>query len=300
MTKPLIPFFSVLLILILSACSHKTKELVYSGTLDGVTIQVPALTGGKINQVLVDEGQFIQKDSTIAIIDTEDLHYQLQQLQANQSVLAANEMIAKTNVIQADKDIKYVNEKYTRTQQLYQTQAVSQQAVDDITNQKEKITSVYYNSTENLKQIQGNIKQLDAQIASIQKKLRDSIIKSPSTGTITTLYYQPGEAIPPLGNIVQIVDTRELNVKVYVSVKLLNSLKMGQEVTILTEGDNKEYKGQIQWISTVAEFTPKNVLTPETRSSLVYAVKVKVMNPNVILKQGMPVEVKLPNPEITK
>lgn len=280
-----------------TSCAKNNKDLCYAGTLDGIKVQIPALTGGKIIDLLVEEGQLVQKGDTIAVIDTEDLQYQLQQIQASLSAISANEAMAKTNISQSVKDMKYIDEKFQRTKQLYQTQSVSQQALDDIANQKEKLSSVYLNSTENLKQIQGNKKQLDTQIASIQKKIRDANIKSPLTGTVTNRYYEEGEAIPPMGSIVQIVDTRELSVKIYVSVNLLQSMKMGQEVSIRAEGTNKEFKGNIQWISTVAEFTPKNVLTPETRSSLVYAVKIRVMNPDGELKQGMPVEMKFPRPE---
>jgi HlyD family secretion protein len=297
MKRNSILFTLIITVLLIAACSHKSKEQIYAGTLEGTTIQVPALTGGKITHLLVDEGQLVQKDSTIAIIDTEDLQYQIQQLQANLTSLTASEKIAQNNTIQADKDMKYIYEKYMRTKELYQTQASSQQTLDDITNQKEKASSFYFNSTESLKQILGNIKQVNAQISSVQKKIRDAVIKAPSTGTITTKYYEVGEAIPPLGNIVELVNTQVLDVKIYVSVKMLNSLKLGQEVTLRTEGNDKKYKGNIEWVSKVAEFTPKNVLTPETRSSLVYAVKIKVVNPNDELKQGMPVEVKLPNME---
>jgi HlyD family secretion protein len=286
---------SLLLLFVLISCSHKTKEQAYAGTLEGITIQVPALIGGKINRILVDEGQLVQKDSTIAIIDTEDQQYQIQQLQANLSSLSANEKISMNNVSQADKDMQYIRDKFQRTYQLYQNNTISQQTLDDISNQKQKIESMYQNSVQNLKQIQGNIKQLSVQVSSLEKKIRDANIKAPSSGIITTLYFHEGEAIQPFGNIVEIVNTGELSFKIYVSVKLLKSLKIGQEVKVRAEGDTNEFKGKIQWISTVAEFTPKNVLTPETRSSLVYAVKIKVLNPEGKLKQGMPVEVRLPN-----
>ena len=55
--------------------------------------------------------------------------------------------------------------------------------------------------------------------------------------------------------------------------------------------DDKELKGTVRWISPKAEFTPKTILTPDTRSSLVFAVKITINNPEGILKHGMPVEV---------
>ena len=57
------------------------------------------------------------------------------------------------------------------------------------------------------------------------------------------------------------------------------------------DGLGQSLVGKIAWISPRAEFTPKSILTPETRTSLVYAVKIDVPNPDGVLKHGMPVEV---------
>jgi HlyD family secretion protein len=68
-------------------------------------------------------------------------------------------------------------------------------------------------------------------------------------------------------------------------------VKHGQEVKIRVDGVRETLPGRVSWVSPKAEFTPKTILTPETRTSLVYAVKVTVPNPKRILKHGMPVEV---------
>ena len=67
--------------------------------------------------------------------------------------------------------------------------------------------------------------------------------------------------------------------------------KNNQEVNIRIDGRKEILPGKVSWISPKAEFTPKTILTPETRSSLVYAVKIIVPNPHGVLKHGMPVEV---------
>ena len=59
------------------------------------------------------------------------------------------------------------------------------------------------------------------------------------------------------------------------------------------DGMDKELQGIVGWISPKAEFTPKTIMTPETRTSLVYAVKINIENPDGILKDGMPVVIKM-------
>jgi HlyD family secretion protein len=56
---------------------------------------------------------------------------------------------------------------------------------------------------------------------------------------------------------------------------------------------DKPYHGRIGFVSPTAEFTPKNVETPELRTALVYRVRVVVGDADRALRQGMPVTVHL-------
>ncbi|HPT72274.1 MAG TPA: HlyD family efflux transporter periplasmic adaptor subunit [Candidatus Cloacimonadota bacterium] len=293
MKKLLIWGITVISVILLNGCSHQHKDLKYAGTLDGTEIQIPAQTGGKIIRMMFEEGQLKQKGDTLAVIDTQELHFQLQQLDANLESLISAQRIAQTNLDQANRDNQYIVDKYERTKQLYQNKAASQQTLDDVSNQKLKTSSALHNSQNVLNQTTSNIEQVKAQILTINKKVSDAVILSPITGTISTKYYNEGEVIPPMGSIAEILDTRTLDVKIYISVDKLSTIKTGDILEVKAEGIDNTYHGKVIWISNQAEFTPKTVLTPETRSSLVYAVKVELDNSDGKLKQGMPVEVKL-------
>ena len=82
-----------------------------------------------------------------------------------------------------------------------------------------------------------------------------------------------------------------MTLRVYISEKQLNQIKVGQKVTVKidTQEDMKSYPGTISWIASSAEFTPKIIQTKEERANLVYAVKVNVKNDGS-LKIGMPAE----------
>jgi HlyD family secretion protein len=73
---------------------------------------------------------------------------------------------------------------------------------------------------------------------------------------------------------------------------LVPSLKLDQPATVITDGGDR-LAGRITFISPKAEFTPRNVQTPDERAKLVYRVKVSVDNRNGVLKPGMPVTVDL-------
>ena len=84
-----------------------------------------------------------------------------------------------------------------------------------------------------------------------------------------------------------------MELRVYVSGVQLPEIKLGQKVKVLIDDGKSGYKtleGEISWISSKAEFTPKIIQTKEERVNLVYAVKVKVANDGS-LKIGMPGEI---------
>jgi HlyD family secretion protein len=71
-------------------------------------------------------------------------------------------------------------------------------------------------------------------------------------------------------------------------------LRLGQKATVFTDAGGPGIVGTITYMSSKAEFTPRNVQTAEDRSKLVYRVKVTVDNTSGALKIGMPVEAELP------
>lgn len=116
-------------------------------------------------------------------------------------------------------------------------------------------------------------------------------VKSPINGIITTAFREVGELVAPGMPLMAVANPYNIWAYFYVPYSMLYRLKVGQEVVgILPEADNMKFQGQIIKINEIAEFTPKNVQTRDERTRLVYGVKVKFDNPDLILKAGMTIE----------
>jgi len=272
-------------------CGDRSKSLTYTGVLEGKSVQVPALTGGKIVELLVDTGEEVAAGARLAIIDTTELVLQHKQLSAALEELEVQREIAKTSLKRSKADLEYVQQREERTKMLYDNQAMPKQNLDDLRNEMQRAESAYEASRQQVRSIEARAKQLEAQVGTVEKKISDAVITAPLEGLVSTLYYEVGEAVPPLQPVLELIHVSEVEVKIYISEKELPNVKHGQEVKIRVDGMNEELRGRVSWVSPKAEFTPKTILTPETRTSLVYAVKVTVPNPKRVLKHGMPVEV---------
>jgi HlyD family secretion protein len=120
-------------------------------------------------------------------------------------------------------------------------------------------------------------------------QLKKCTIINPIDGTVLTKYAMQSEVTVPGKALYKIADMSTLILRAYVSGSQLPQFKLGQEVTVLVdepEGEYKTYKGTITWVSDKAEFTPKTIQTKDERANLVYAVKINVKNDGY-LKLGM-------------
>ncbi len=287
-------FFSMLtVLLILAGCSGDDSDHQYTGISEGTSVQVPALTPGQIIKLPVSTGAYIEKGQLLAIVDSTDLVYQREQLIATRDELMIQLETAQINVSRANKDYAYFKTTHDRIDNLYKSEAVTKQKLDDVTNNLQKSQTALSNARQSLSRIAAGQKRIEAQIKSVNKKIKDARIISPTSGIVTTIYYEAGEAIRQFSPIMEIIDIKNIEVKIYISEKLLSTIKYEQEVTVIVDGMDESTKGQIIWVSPKAEFTPKTILTPNTRTSLVYAIKISIQNEDGILKHGMPVVVSL-------
>ena len=116
-------------------------------------------------------------------------------------------------------------------------------------------------------------------------------VKAPIDGTIITKFRENGEVVGVGSSLVSMADMSDIWAYFYVPHDEVYRLKVGQKIAgILPEADNKKFVGKILKINEEAEFTPKNVQTRDERTRLVYGVKVKFENPDLILKSGMTIE----------
>lgn len=135
------------------------------------------------------------------------------------------------------------------------------------------------------------LEQAKQSVSSIKDELDKTIIKSPIDGVINTLFYKVGELVTAGKPIAEAFDQNNIEVKVYVSELNIGHIKVGQDAVLYVDSvSNKGFKGKVIKISDEAEFTPKNIQTREERVNTVYEVKIKVLNPEGIIKAGMPID----------
>jgi HlyD family secretion protein len=134
----------------------------------------------------------------------------------------------------------------------------------------------------------------EAQIATLEKTIADATISAPIAGVVSEKLADVGELLQPHAPVVVVTDLDHVWANVYVDEPIIPRLRLGQPATVYTDAGGAGLPGTVSYISSKAEFTPRNVQTAEDRSKLVYRVKVSVNNAGGTLKTGMPVEAEIP------
>ncbi len=135
-------------------------------------------------------------------------------------------------------------------------------------------------------------RQAQAELAEARSVLDDLSIRAPAGGIVTTRIVDEGEVVAAGGPLFDIVDLDRLYLKVYVAEKQIGKLRLGLPARIHADAfPDKAFPATTRYIASRAEFTPKEVQTPDERVKLVYAVKLYLVeNPAHRLTPGLPAD----------
>ena len=323
----------MLLIVGCAACGREAKSGTprVSGQVEATEVQVAPEVGGRVLELPVVEGDRIKKGDLIATLDTRDADLALRRAEAERTqadaqlrlLLAgsrpedigqaqAQEAAAAGDVSAAASELAAAEADFQRFEKLLQSNSGSQKQRDDAATRRDvardRLASARSRESaareavarlrsgarrEEVDAARARVAVIDAQIASIQKGKADATVLAPIDGVISERLLDPGETAAPRAPIVTLTDLDHAWAEVFVDEPQVPRLRLGQPATVITDSGNR-LSGKVSFISTKAEFTPRNVQTAEDRSKLVYRVKIAVDNRQGILKQGMPVEAEIP------
>ncbi|MEK6674192.1 MAG: HlyD family efflux transporter periplasmic adaptor subunit [Planctomycetota bacterium] len=129
------------------------------------------------------------------------------------------------------------------------------------------------------------------EVAAIQVRLRELTVVSPCECLVESVDLHPGDLVAANAPTVSLLDTRKFWVRAYVPESRLGGLTVGQAVDVRLSAAGQQIRGRITYLATEAEFTPRNVQTPEERSKQVFRIKVAMEEGLDRVRPGMTADV---------
>jgi membrane fusion protein YbhG len=303
-----------------------------SGQVEATEVQVAPEVGGRILEIPVTEGDRLKQGDLVARLDTRDVELALQRAQAERAqaeaqlrllqagsrpedIRQAEAQVAAANgeVAAAEADLASAEADLQRFEKLLQSNSGSQKQRDDAATRRDvsrnRLSSARARENaaregvarlragarrEEIEGARARVAVTAAQIAALEKSKEDATVRAPIEGIVSERLLDPGEMAAPRAPILVLTDLDHAWAEVFVDEPQVPRLKLGQGATVFTDAGGNGLPGKVSFISSKAEFTPRNVQTAEDRSKLVYRVKIAVDNRQGVLKLGMPVEAEIP------
>ncbi len=135
-------------------------------------------------------------------------------------------------------------------------------------------------------------RQLDAQLAALDLDISDLTITAPTGGMLEEYLLDPGEVATPGQALATFVSSEDVWIDTFVPESMLSKAQQGAKMRVVLDAfPDKPFDAEIYFVSREAEFTPRNVSTPEERVNQVYRVKLRVQSAPVPLRSGMTAKV---------
>jgi len=296
----------------------QTNRLVLYGNIDIREVDLAFNSSEHLDTLLVQEGDRVHKGQLLATLHTARMAATVAAAEAGVASRKASLARLKSGsrpqeILQAKADVAAAQAKlddakasYKRTNDLYKRKVASKQEDDDAQANMDTARALLKVAQETLalviegprkediEEASAILKAEEAQLALAQELLKDTSLYAPSDGIIRNRILEPGDMVTPQTPVFTLAKTNPVWVRGYVPESSLGKISPGMSAEVSTDSfPEKTYQGWIGFISPTAEFTPKNVETPELRSRLVYQLRVYVCNPQNELRLGMPATINI-------
>lgn len=278
---------------------------VVSGTIETDEVLVASRYGGRVEAIFAEEGDSLTNGQRIAELVASELTARREQAAAFWEQLKngpRREEIdsAKHNWEALQAELELARSDLKRVRELFEQKTVAEAALDQASarvrtlEQNGAAAKAQYDlllaGTRN-----EEINQARARLDEIDAHLREMRVVAPTNCVLEVLHVKVGDVLEPNRSLATLILPQRLWVRVYVPQTWLGYIALGESVKLRVDPfPGREFDGVVEQINREAEFTPRNVQTSEERVKQVFGVKVRIANPDGVLRAGISADVVFP------
>ncbi|WEJ02872.1 HlyD family secretion protein [Proteus mirabilis] len=293
-----------------------------NGRIEATEIDISTKTPGRIDTILVKEGDFVKAGEVLATMDTRTLKEQLHEVQAQleqakssvmtaesalsqrQSEQVAAQAVVRQRIAELDASVKRLN----RSRALVKTKAISIQQLDDdiartegaraaVEAAKAQVTATIAaidSAKSGIIQAKTKVDAATATERRIMAELDDSILKAPRNGRVQYRVAEPGEVLGAGGRVLNMVDLSDVYMTFFLPTEAAGKAALGSDVHIILDAaPHIVIPAKTTYVASVAQFTPKTVGTDNERLKLMFRVRARI-SPELLEKHLEYVKTGLP------
>ena len=276
-----------------------------NGRIEATEIDIATKLPGRIEDILVREGDFVSAGQLLARMQLETLEAQRDEAlamrqQAEHSVTAAQARVAlreadvtaaQALVGQRESELDAAQRRLKRSQTLSQEGAASIQELDDdrarvrgaqatLAASKAQVAAAraaVEAAKAQLVGAQSSVHAATASINRIEADIRDSELRAPRDGRVQVRVAQPGEVLGAGGRVLNVIDLSDVYITFFLPETVAGRVALGSEVRIILDAAPEfVIPASVSFVASVAQFTPKTVETASERQKLMFRVRAQI------------------------
>ena len=276
-----------------------------NGRIEATEIDVATKLPGRVEEILVREGDFVQAGQVLARMQVDTLNAQRDEARAQhaqaltavataQAQVAARESERRSALAQAaarESDLDAARRKLERSQALAAQGMWPQQELDNdrarVQSAQASVTAARAQATATQAAIDAARSQvagaraavaaLEATQARIAADIADATLKAPRDGRVQFRVAQPGEVVAAGGKVLNMVDLSDVFMAFFVPETVAGRIAIGSEARIVLDAAPQfVIPARVSFVSATAQFTPKTVETASERQKLMFRVRARI------------------------
>jgi HlyD family secretion protein len=276
-----------------------------NGRIEATEVDVATRMGGRITEILVNEGDFVQAGQVVARMQIDTLNAQSREaqamhLQALTTVAQAQAQVAarqgersavQAQIVQRSSELDATQRRLARSEMLAKEGASSMQELDDdrarARNAEAALAAAQAQLTAADAAIraaeasrigaEAAVKAATATVERIGADLADSELRAPRNGRIQFRLAQPGEVVGTGGRVLNMVDLSDVYMTFFVPEAIAGRVALGTEVRVLLDvAPQVAIPARVSFVANTAQFTPKTVETASEREKLMFRVRARI------------------------
>lgn len=293
-----------------------------NGRIEAVEIYVATRSGGRLQTVLVAEGDAVIAGQELAIMDTATLQAQLLEAQAHlrrarigidiaQSGVTQGEALARAaqaSVALREAEVRVAASRLARSEELTPGGVAPQSRLDDdraahqaalaaLAAAEAQVAAAEAGvgrARSDVIAAEAGVDAANATIRRIEAELADAVLKAPRDGRVQYLVAEPGEVLAPGGIVLDMIDLADVHMNFFLPTAQAGRLAVGDEVRLVLDAAPEfVIPARVSFVASVAQFTPRTVETEAEREKLMFRIRARI-DPDLlrryrdIVKTGLP------------
>lgn len=283
-----------------------------NGRIEATEIDIATKLPGRVDEILVREGDFVTAGQVLARMQIDSLVAQREEAlaghqEATHAVAAAKAQISlresevvamQAAVEQREAELHAASQRQARTEVLARGGSVSRQQLDDdrararsaeaaVAAAKAQVLAAQAAVTAARAQQTGadsRVSAMQATINRIEVDLLDSELKAPRDGRVQVRVAQPGEVLGAGGRVLNLLDLADVYMTFFVPEVAAGRLALGSEARLVVDtAPGHVIPARVSFVASQAQFTPKTVETASERQKLMFRVRAQI--PSALLQR---------------